>query len=62
MQNFRLLIAHKKFHQICTLIAPFVESIFDLSLNNTGELCLMALKSDTNLNKNLFVDSKLARI
>ena len=27
VQSFRLLTAHVKFHQICTLMAPFVESL-----------------------------------
>ena len=46
-QNFRLLTAQVKFHQICTLIGSFVESTKNFSEKSTEEFCLTILKSET---------------
>ena len=45
MQNFRLLTAQKKFHQIYTLIGYFSESIQSVSKKSVEELCLLIPKN-----------------
>ena len=47
MQNFRLLTAQKKFHQIYTLIGYFSESIYSVSKKSVEELCVMIPKSNS---------------
>ena len=49
MQNFRLLTAHVKFHQIYTLIGSFCWKYVKVQLKIIDKLCLMTLKSDTKL-------------
>ena len=47
VQNFRLLTAQKKFHQIYTLIGYFSESIYSVSKKSVEELCVMIPKSNS---------------
>ena len=43
---FRLLTAHMKFHQICTLVGSLCWNYIKFQLKSTERLCLMTLKSD----------------
>ena len=45
MQNFRLLTAQVKFHQICSLIATFLKVHKVSAKESVEELCLMIPKS-----------------
>ena len=53
MQNFRLLTAHVKFHQICTLIGSFCRKYIKFQLKSTEDLCLKTLKSDAKFEDKL---------
>ena len=62
-QNFRLLTAHVKFHQICTLIGSFYWKYIKFQLeNHTGVTSHDMSRVIQNLKKNHFVVSKMTRI
>ena len=63
LQNFRLLTAHVKFHQIYTLIGSFCWKYIKFQLeNHTGVTSHDMSRVIQNLKKNHFVVSKMTRI
>ena len=58
VQNFRLLTAHVKFHQMCTLIGSFCWKYIQCQLQSTEELCFMTLKSDAKFEEKRFRNDK----
>ena len=47
MQNFRILTAHVKFHQICALMKVLLLlKVYKIPTKNVNRSCLMTLESD----------------